>query len=53
MATVEERIKRGEQRLKDLAEVRDIIGEDYYWQQVDYELKYLKPLYEELKKEKS
>lgn len=36
MATIEEKIKRGEQRLKDLEEVRSIIGEDHYWEQVDY-----------------
>ena len=50
MATIEEKIKRGEQRLKDLEKVREIIGEEHYWEQVDYELKYLKPLYDELKK---
>lgn len=50
MATIEEKIKRGEQRLKDLEKVREIIGEEHYWRQVDYELKYLKPLYDEVKK---
>ena len=50
--STEELIERGEQRLKDLAKVREIIGEEHYWKQVDYELKYLKPLYDEVKKKK-
>ena len=48
--STEELIERGEQRLIDLAKVREIIGEEHYWKQVDYELKYLKPLYDEVKK---
>lgn len=50
--STEEMIERGEQRLKDLATVREIIGEEHYWKQVDFELKYLKPLYDEVKKKK-
>ena len=50
--TTEEMIERGEQRLKDLAAVREIIGEEHYWDQVDYELKYLNPLYDEVRKKK-
>lgn len=50
--STEELIERGEQRLRDLAKVREIIGEEHYWKQVDYELKYLKPLYDEAKKNK-
>ena len=38
--------------LRDLEKVREIIGEEHYWKQVDYELKYLKPLYDELRKKK-
>lgn len=52
MATTEEKIQRGEQRLRNLEKVREIIGEDHYWEQVNYELEYLKPLYEELRKQK-
>lgn len=50
MATIEEKIRKSEDILRDLNAVRDIIGDEHYWRQVDYELKYLKPLYDELRK---
>ena len=50
--STEEIIERGEQRLRDLATVREIIGGEHYWKQVDYELKYLKPYYDEVRKKK-
>ena len=52
MATIEEKIERSEQVLRDLEKVRKIIGEEHYWKQVDFELEYLKPLYNELRKKK-
>lgn len=52
MATTEEKIEISERILRDLEKMRELIGEEHYWEQVDYELDYLKPLYDELKKKK-